>query len=251
MSKQIAQNVGGRELVWLIAIVAALAIVATLGPLWNKAEAMEPDLVPASDSVHYIAADAQQLNQPDNALVDGQDSVGAITASSDNLIPIEQIGRLVRATILSIHADSTDTPSGVSVAIRGSGYIRQATLLEVLVARTGLSPCHGDACATTHYLSAISSLDPPTACSLWLSCETGNSKSIPTRPLSVNRGLVPTGGVLSSQASDSQISGTGPASERNGPASDSGNAATWLYAVLGLGALAFGVGGATVARRSR
>ena len=30
-----------------------------------------------------------------------------------------------------------------------------------------------------------------------------------------------------------------------------GSSATWLYAVLGLGALAFGVGGATVARRAR
>lgn len=36
----------------------------------------------------------------------------------------------------------------------------------------------------------------------------------------------------------------------SGPATDS-SSATWLYAVLGLGALAFGVGGATVARRSR
>jgi len=36
----------------------------------------------------------------------------------------------------------------------------------------------------------------------------------------------------------------------SGPATDS-TSATWLYAVLGLGALAFGVGGATVARRAR
>ena len=36
-----------------------------------------------------------------------------------------------------------------------------------------------------------------------------------------------------------------------GTGTDSNNSATWLYAVLGLGALAFGVGGATVARRSR
>jgi hypothetical protein len=32
---------------------------------------------------------------------------------------------------------------------------------------------------------------------------------------------------------------------------DSGTSATWLYAVLGLGAIAFGVGGTAVARRSR
>lgn len=34
-------------------------------------------------------------------------------------------------------------------------------------------------------------------------------------------------------------------------ATASSNTASWLYAALGLGALAFGVGGATVARRSR
>lgn len=34
-------------------------------------------------------------------------------------------------------------------------------------------------------------------------------------------------------------------------ASDSGTTATWLYVALGLGALAFGVGGTAVARRSR
>lgn len=41
-----------------------------------------------------------------------------------------------------------------------------------------------------------------------------------------------------------------PVTGTTGPATDSSSAA-WLYAVLGLGALAFGVGGATVARRSR
>jgi len=41
-----------------------------------------------------------------------------------------------------------------------------------------------------------------------------------------------------------------PVTGTTGPATDS-SSATWLYAVLGLGALAFGVGGATVARRAR
>jgi hypothetical protein len=36
-----------------------------------------------------------------------------------------------------------------------------------------------------------------------------------------------------------------------GPATDNSSSASWLFAALGLGALAFGVGGATVARRSR
>ena len=37
----------------------------------------------------------------------------------------------------------------------------------------------------------------------------------------------------------------------SGVASDAGSSAMWLYAVLGLGALAFGVSGVAVARRSR
>ncbi len=37
----------------------------------------------------------------------------------------------------------------------------------------------------------------------------------------------------------------------SGLSADSSNSANWLFAVLGLGALAFGVGGATVARRTR
>jgi len=41
-----------------------------------------------------------------------------------------------------------------------------------------------------------------------------------------------------------------PVTGTTGPSTDS-NSAAWLFAVLGLGALAFGVGGATVARRAR
>ncbi len=41
-----------------------------------------------------------------------------------------------------------------------------------------------------------------------------------------------------------------PVTGTTGPATDS-SSPTWLFAVLGLGALAFGVGGATVARRAR
>ena len=40
------------------------------------------------------------------------------------------------------------------------------------------------------------------------------------------------------------VTGTGPLAESN-------DSATWLFLVLGLGALAFGAGGVTVARRSR
>ncbi|MEO8539281.1 MAG: hypothetical protein ABI577_06030 [bacterium] len=53
----------------------------------------------------------------------------------------------------------------------------------------------------------------------------------------------PTASASPSATPKPPVTGTGPASD--------GNSATWLYAVLGLGALAFGVGGATVARRSR
>ena len=42
-----------------------------------------------------------------------------------------------------------------------------------------------------------------------------------------------------------------PPTTGNNVASTGSSSASWLYAALGLGALAFGVGGATVARRSR
>lgn len=42
MSKEIAQTVGGKRIAWLLAIVAAFAVMATLGTQWNKSEAALP-----------------------------------------------------------------------------------------------------------------------------------------------------------------------------------------------------------------
>ncbi|MBK9341541.1 MAG: hypothetical protein IPN07_00540 [Dehalococcoidia bacterium] len=42
MSKEIAQTVGGKRIAWLIAIVAAFAVMATLGTQWQKSEAALP-----------------------------------------------------------------------------------------------------------------------------------------------------------------------------------------------------------------
>lgn len=43
MSKEIAQTVSGPKIAWLLAIVAAFAVLATLGTQWNKSEAAIPD----------------------------------------------------------------------------------------------------------------------------------------------------------------------------------------------------------------
>jgi hypothetical protein len=42
LSKEIAQTVGGKRIAWLIAILAAFAVMATLGTQWNKSEAVMP-----------------------------------------------------------------------------------------------------------------------------------------------------------------------------------------------------------------
>ncbi|GMV85728.1 MAG: hypothetical protein AMXMBFR80_15830 [Dehalococcoidia bacterium] len=42
MSKEIAQTVGGKRIAWLLAILAAFAVMATLGTQWNKSDAAMP-----------------------------------------------------------------------------------------------------------------------------------------------------------------------------------------------------------------
>ncbi|MBE0609785.1 MAG: hypothetical protein IH609_10420, partial [Dehalococcoidia bacterium] len=42
MSKEIAQTVGGKRIAWLLAILAAFAVMATLGTQWNKSQAALP-----------------------------------------------------------------------------------------------------------------------------------------------------------------------------------------------------------------
>jgi hypothetical protein len=42
LSKEIAQTVGGKRIAWLLAIVAAFAVMATLGTQWRSSEAAYP-----------------------------------------------------------------------------------------------------------------------------------------------------------------------------------------------------------------
>ena len=80
MSKEIAQTVGGKKVAWLIAIVAAMAVLATLGTQWRGASAVnEADVnivvssAPAAGD--YIAPEVITytiaVNPVTNPLLDG------------------------------------------------------------------------------------------------------------------------------------------------------------------------------------
>lgn len=68
MSKEIAQTVSGKRIAWLIAIVAALAVFATLSSQWSKASAASS--AEPVDSYITTASINDDLTAPDSSLPD-------------------------------------------------------------------------------------------------------------------------------------------------------------------------------------
>src|SRR5690606_14967256 len=72
LSKEIAQTVSGPKIAWLLAIVAAFAVLATLGTQWNKSEAaiitgLSLTSAPASGNVNAGSTVTYTATQPVNA----------------------------------------------------------------------------------------------------------------------------------------------------------------------------------------
>ena len=213
MSKEIAQTVGGKKIAWLIAIVAAFAVLATISSQWRKSEAAElappPDtavvtvtdlVAPVPISIDHFVADRLALNQPD--IVTNGHAVGVVVLDS---------------TVTKAPGNPWDAHSAVISSTKTFGSAAQ-------------------------FFAALA----PPGCSV-NACSEG----------AANRNIIPV--VSGSTNGDQGVSSAAKPDDRpvsaitaQSSTTDTGSdSATWLYAVLGLGALAFGVGGIIVARRSR
>ena len=133
----------------------------------------------------------------------------------------------------TIEAKIGTTTCGVATAFTASGETRYA--LDSPALDPGANPnCGTDGAVVTFYIGGKLANET----GKWANYQLGTVNLTYTTPVATATPV----------AAPSKTPGA-PVTGNTGPAGES--AAIWLFAVLGMGALAFGVGGVTVARRSR
>lgn len=258
MSKQIAQTVGDKRVAVLIALFAAFIVLATVVTQFRSADAQaEPEAAlvydkSADESENLVVwtISVTNVGDSDSEELFIQDT---LPAGADWIISSDNIGCDLSESTLDarlvlncgpfiapmVDTDGVDTITTKSVSVSGivacGSYTNTALFLPDEEQRTAVAVV---ACPTpipTPTATATPTPIPPTQTPVVITATPTPTLNdpVPTATNTPNRSLAPrppnTGDTVS-QGSD--------------------NTAAWLYAALGLGAIAFGVGGFAVARRS-
>lgn len=306
MSKEIAQTLSGGKIAWLLAIVAAFAVLATLGTQWQKSEAASS--LDQASLVQDVPVDAAVPGGGDSLFSDSatfafsraQDTlVGSL--SLDSILNPQGEGRngatatfAQTAWDIATGKNLDDSATGISSNItheNGSQGHHNGQTVETLpagaeelrqvleskfefVSDNATTPFGPD---STSYGADIDGVLNPSGSPLNSSLPQVNpwntnipySGSLSGWDLFHDRagsgeviassvdsavpadGLVPdAGGYAQESTGDSQDSVPVSSSEVKGKSlAEGGSAANWLFAALGLGAIALGVGGVIHSRR--
>lgn len=243
MSKEIAQTISGGKFAWFLAIVAAFAVLATLGSAWQKPKAMSvPEQAPLVLSVHVDAAipgGRSIVSDSISAIAQKADNISAdkISASSarvDGVGGMAPFAHLVLILAESRAAEGSNTFSSAKASpVNPSGVVGEES-----------SHLNGQTIETASLIDTSGKLGV-------FSSSAGSSEVIASSADNHPEAIVPMGVAQESTGnSQADVPGSSKVDAKSG-AKGGDYSANWLFAVLGLGAIVFGISGIAVARRSR